>query len=216
MAERDEDHLVLHGEARAGRVLKGEVRLAQSREGAAYKVALVCTHHTPRSDWSEENEHYEKLEVLARRDRDGWFLPFEFDIPVSTPASGRAEPLVGFVADDSYEWEVCVAERRFFARRRDYKIDVGPALFAEILAAEERLPLEARRQIEDIADRVDDAGGHVGGHLRARLARMSDTDRQAAKVWLPVAAFSMKWSVIGALVLAALGIVSAILERVFE
>ncbi len=47
MAERDEDHLVLHGEARAGRVLKGEVRLGKPREGAAYKVELVCTAVIP-------------------------------------------------------------------------------------------------------------------------------------------------------------------------
>ena len=215
MAELDEDHLVLHGEARAGRVLKGEVRLARPREGAAYKVELVCTRHTPRGDWKRDNEHYEKLEVFARRDADGWFLPFEFDIPVSAPASGPIEPLGGFIREDSHEWEVCASERRLFAGSRDYKIDVAPALFAEILAAEEKLPLEARRQIEDIVDRVDGAGGQVSEHLRARLAGMSDTDRNAAKVWLPVAAFSMKWPVIGAVVLAALTIISAIAERVF-
>ena len=48
-----------------------------------------------------------------------------------------------------------------------------------------------------------------------RLAQMSDTDREAAKVWLPVAAVSMKWAVIGTLVFAAFLIVSAILGRIF-
>jgi hypothetical protein len=154
IAERDEDHLVLHGEARIGRVLKGQVRLARPREGAAYKVALVCTRHTPRGEWKRHNEHYEKLQVTTRRDGEGSFLPFEFDIPISAPASGPMELVAGFISEGSYEWDVCVAERRLFARSHRYGIDVGPALFAEFLAAEGKLRLDAPRQRKDDAHRT--------------------------------------------------------------
>jgi hypothetical protein len=115
---------------RVGAPLEGTVWLKKDpKPDELYRVALLCSRSRPDNQ-PDENAYAEKQEARPMRGAQGWYLPFRFEIPATTPPTGTGGSLEGGV--HSFGWLLLVSPARNVVFFSYFAITLGAAESTEL------------------------------------------------------------------------------------
>lgn len=163
---------------RAGQPMEGHVRLKKAaKAGEVFEVSVQCTRRirdTSKLDRRDRTEtlHYESIAVAAEKDAQGWVLPFQFELPVTAPAS-QGRQFYG------YRWEVKHwSKKAWITTGSPLDVDVGPASHADMSAFQATLPPADEAEVDSLARDLERLRRPLRPHDRAELRALSPQKRE--------------------------------------